>query len=171
MPNKHVVAVLGMPLRAAYCRQFLYGRPDGDSLVAIVPRRDVVVDLPTDVQLIFVPLKRSPFAVSVSRGVLRRRALEWMRGGSTLGLRAEHLVRVVLARLRSVKRRLTYDARPSAHRQTSQPETPWQEGKVLSTLTDIDMQNPIEVVAVFDVFALAEVLEFAESRDVEVVVR
>lgn len=160
-----------MPLRAAYCRQFLSGRPDGDSLVAIVPRHDAVADLPPDVQLILVPLKRSPFALSVNRDVLRRRALEWMRGGSTLGLRVEHVVRTVLARVRSVKPRLTDDGQPSTQGQTNRPGTPWQEGKVLSTLTDIDMQNPIELVAVFDVFALGEVLEFAESRDVEVWVR
>jgi hypothetical protein len=170
MPGSHVVAILGRPLRADYCRAFLASRPAGDTLVAIVPTADSLDRPRQGTQLVVAPIDEGHGLISSTGQRARGNMLKWMRSGSTGGIRTEKLIRATRDTLRRMfSRRIMEVVEP--YWSDGGGSGPWAQGRVTSLLESIHARNPIDLIAVFDVFTLAEALEFASHNESEVVVR
>jgi len=169
MPGTHVVAILGRPLRADYCRAFLGSRPAEDTLVAIVPTADSLDGTLHGAQLVVAPIDEGQGLISGTGRRARGNMLKWMRSGSTAGIRTEKWIRATRDTLRRMSPRRTIDVVEPYWNDGGGPG-PWPQGQLTDLLESIHARNPIDLIAVFDVFTLAEALEFASHNETEVVV-
>lgn len=93
----------------------------------------------------------------------RRRLLVWMRSGSRIGRVSERAARKLLGFLRPVKDPSTQKPGGFANQPTN--------SYLVAELESLHAKRALSIIAVFDVFDLPSVLEFAALTGVRVIVR
>jgi len=164
------VAVMTQPLRAIYCAAYLHQIPESVPIRIITPDDRVMTSLDLPERAEFRrPLSkaRSVPTSSISRSRLRQGVVRWARGGSTWGMRFDRAIRSTIWRLRYVDRLVALrDLRKS------QLKSLFASHKAITDmLSEIQRDEEISQLIVFDVFDLPPVLAFGETHSIPVSVR
>ena len=153
-------------MRARYCAEFLNRCADEGRVVAVVADRRAFADveLPSSVDVVVVISNTATLpSERVLRSSLARRVVGWMRSGSTMGWRAERLIRSIMWRLRYIDRAATVMAERRA--------SPSSVDELTAALKSLEHEEPITELVAFDAFDLPALVAFAERRDMRVRLR
>ena len=164
------VAIITQAMRAAHCVAYLEQMEANDRVALITTDENLFQSpsLPEGLE-IRVPAVDSPSppTSALARSDIRRRVLRWARGGSTLGMKLDRIIRSTLWRLRYLDRLVSLKRmRESELRRLEE-----LHGEIASILADIDSGGSIRQIIVFDVFDLVPALQFAGAREIPVLVR
>jgi len=166
MPVGVTVAVITQTLRINACIDFINSIGDHPAVTIFTgdPGAFKDADLPVGTSVVSASAPELLLTDTVRLKLIgRRRLLEWMRSGSSLGRLAERAARKLLGLVRPVK-----DPSPqNPGAVANQPTNTYLIGE----LDSLHETKVLSTIAVFDVFDLPSVLAFAARTGVHVVVR
>lgn len=163
------VAIISQPLRASHCAAYFANEP-ASSVVIISPAASAFANLnlqegveirsPLPHEQFHDPRKSRP-------SDLRQHLKTWSRGGSTIGMRFESLVRSASWRLRYFHRFVAVGRQIRSRAKHLED----LHDRVFEQLEDLHESSTITLIVTFDVFDLPIALRFGEAHNIPVLVR